>query len=141
MKAFEQDNQVSYLGFFKGANRYVPTAMTVAEIRGIAEQIAHPVQDTGDVRVAIYQLWLTTKHEKMNEQDRDAMLMTYVERCARYPQAAVLSVIETFSETKHFFPSWAEFKAALDEFSGWRASMVSALRRLATNKQKDTPND
>jgi hypothetical protein len=137
MKEFEAEHKVRYLGYFDGYVQYIPLSVTIAVMTEIVEMLQNPSQNSDKIKNAIYELWLTTKHEKLSEDDRTNLLAIYFTKLKMYPPQSVAFVLRDFSDTSHFFPSWAEIKVVLDKHSGWRNQLIRCLRAVATqNKPK-----
>ena len=132
MKAFERDHKVKYLGYFDGFTQYIPLSVTVAGMTEIVDLLSNPGQNSDQIKNAIYELWLTTKHEKLSEDDRTNLLAIYFTKLKMYPPQSVAFVLRDFGDTSHFFPSWAEIKIVLDQHSGWRNQLIRCLRAVAT---------
>jgi len=131
MKAFERDQKVKYLGYFDGFTQYIPLSVTVAGMTEIVDVLSDPGQNSDQIKNAIYELWLTTKHEKLSEDDRTNLLGIYFTKLKMYPPQSVAYVLRDFGDTAHFFPSWAEIKIVLDQQSGWRNQLIRCLRAVA----------
>lgn len=136
IRDFEERTSTSYFGHFDHRVWYVPNDIPLPRIVEAAEELKPVPADTGEMRVALYQLWLTTKHEKLNQDDREAMLTVYTKRLSEYPADFVAYVLSDLSDNCKFFPSWAEIKEPLTGLMGWRSVMLSALRRLHKKKMK-----
>jgi|DEB0MinimDraft_12_1074336.scaffolds.fasta_scaffold16781_3 hypothetical protein len=130
MKAFEKANSVRYLGFFNGFVQYMPLGITTDQMSLAVDHVQSSTVHSDALKSAIYELWLTTKHEKLSEDDKAALLGIYFNKLKMYPTASVQIVMREFGDKSHFFPSWAEIKTELDTHSGWRIQLVNALRRI-----------
>ena len=130
MREYEDANGLQYLGKFNGEVRYIPKSTDESTILGVVDSLKGADCDEGAVRIALYEIWLTTKHEKTSEADRDAMLMVYVKRLTDYPAQAIWLVLSEISQESKFFPAWAEIKERLDALMGWRSELIGALRRV-----------
>lgn len=138
-KAFEAKMNVIYLGYIGGSVRYVPRDITDQRIMQVVSGLSGDPMDSGEMRRALYELFLTTKHKQMTQADRDAMLMIYVERLAAYPAPVVEVVLRNFTSKNPFFPAWSEIEVELRAIMGWRFEMITALRILH-RKLKGTNN-
>lgn len=132
VKAFERENKCVHLGFFAGKSTYIPIATLedAHKVRQVVDALIGQYMNERIVRSSLFEIWLTTKHEKMNTDDRDAMLSVYVHRLSDYPEAHIKLVLTEYSQTEKFFPSWAELQSRLDALGGWRAGLLFALRKL-----------
>jgi len=139
MRAFKQSRQAEYLGHWDGNTFYLTLPLDQSVIQAVVRELAGFPMDSAEMRVSLYQLWLTTKHAKMNEDDRDAMLTVYVSKLKGYPKEATSFIIADMTEECPFFPSWSEIRDRLKLYMGWRGDMITALRRLSNqhpNKRK-----
>lgn len=133
---YELRNNLAYLGRFLGAIWYLPRDIETNTLMSAANLLRHRSEDNAALRLAVYQLWLVTKHEKMSEADRDAMILVYVDRLASYPPAAVQSVLALLATTAKFFPAWSEIDELLGEVVGDRHQLLAALRRAIMKLQQ-----
>lgn len=138
MKAFEADRDCIYLGWVAGEIWYLPNRIARSSVEAVLDMLASPDMDTAFIRAALYELWLTTRHEKMDPADRDAMLMIYVRRLAAYPEDAVRAVLLDLSHNQKFWPTWSEIETKFVNLIGWRAQMVMALRAYAQKRRQKT---
>jgi hypothetical protein len=127
---FERRNNMIYLGSIGGTVRYVPNDILPEQIMYVVDSLSGHPMDSGEMRRALYELFLTTKHKQMTQADRDAMLMIYVERLSAYPSSVVEIVLRNFTSKNPFFPAWSEIEAELRQIMGWRFDMIAALRIL-----------
>jgi hypothetical protein len=135
MKQFEAANRCHYFGFVRGEIWYLPEATTPDQIKFVANAMNTEPADSEFIRVALYQLWLTTRHEKMPAEDRNAMLTIYVQNLSAYPVNAVRAVLTGMANDAVFFPAWSEINAALTGILGWRGQLLTALRNYATKRK------
>lgn len=133
MRAFGAANSLLYLGYIDGALRYLPADIPRQRILDAAAMLQDPVEDSGETRAALYELWLTTKHEKTSAVDRDAMLLVYASRLSQYPTETVKVVLGALSTTSMWFPAWSEIHTRINALTGNRVSLLTALR-LFLNK-------
>lgn len=139
MIEFQKRNNLIYLGAIAGQVFYVPADITTDRIAHVATELNGEPMDSAAARLALYELWLTTKHKQMSQADRDAMLMVYVGRLAHYPAHAVQYVLAHMGAKYQFFPSWSEIEDELSDIMGWRFHLITALRNLH-RKLKGTTN-
>lgn len=135
IKAFERAHGCLYFGYVMGENWYLPNTTTRSQIVEVASALSPDRQDSEFIRLALYQLWLTTRHEKMPAEDRDAMLQIYVENLLAYPENAVRVVLNNFANTSVFFPAWAEINQALVDILGWRGQLLTHLRNYSAKRK------
>lgn len=136
IKTFEQENRARLFGYFDGRMFYLPDATPTATLHEAAASLETVESDTGEMRRLLADLWLSTKHERMADADRDAMLVLFVRRLAAYPKPVVLAVLANLNETAEWFPKWAELQAQLAPLCGWRTAMRTALRNQYLKRQK-----
>ena len=131
-KAFErtQDLLYFYAPSPNGRVLYLPRSTPRSKVMDVVRQIEPVPADRDKVLPALYALWLSTKHEKMSEEDRNAMLTLYADGLAAYPAEAVDAIVAEMRETQKFWPAWMEIVERLDRITGWRGRIIRALRRL-----------
>lgn len=134
-KIFERKHSCQYFGFVRGEVWYLPNATTPEAIKRVADALNPEPADSEFIRLALYQIWLTTRHEKMPVEDRDAMLTIYVQNLSAYPVNAVRAVLTGMANDALFFPAWSEINAALTGILGWRGQLLTALRNYATKRK------
>lgn len=136
MKQLEAQRDCTFLGMIRGNEIwYLPNKTTPQAVNRVVQKIAPQQHDNEGIRLALYQLWLTTRHEKMPAEDRDDMLRIYVTNLCAYPVFAVRAVLSHFAANAVFFPAWAEINAELQQILGWRARLLSALRTYSLNRK------
>lgn len=128
MRVFERERDCTFLGKINGEIWYLPNSTTPEQVQQVTDRISPQQHDSEGIRLAIYQLWLTTRHEKMSPDDRDDMLRIYLTNLCSYPEQAVRAVLNHFAATAIFFPTWAEIDTELQTLFGWRARLITALR-------------
>lgn len=128
MKDFEKVYDVMWLGYINGGHQYLPRSTTRAKVREAVNMLCDEPADSAEIRVALYELWLTTKHEKMNAEDRDAQLAIYCKRLAEHPAEHVRLVLSDLSREAKFFPAWSDIQERLDRIRGPRAALTAGLR-------------
>lgn len=133
----EEKNGLVYLGKILGASRYIPFDTSRQLVSTAVEQLRGEALDSGTIRAHLFELWLTTKHEKMSPDDRDAMLMLYVKRLADFPRHAAVTVLMTLSQTCKFWPAWSEVQEQLDAILNDRATLIHALRLVIPKLKED----
>lgn len=111
-----------------GGEYYVPRQLTRERIIEAGRQLAPVSDDTSEIRLALFRLWLTTKHEKMHEDDRDALILEYVRRLSIYPSEIVELVLHEISQKLAFWPAWAEIAAHAQNYMTPRTRLLDALR-------------
>jgi hypothetical protein len=136
MRSFEMENDLRYLGWADGAIQYLPKTVTRGAITDVAGSLTDPVNDTGLIRASVYELWLTTRHEKMTPEDRDAMLILYAKRLTGYPQGVVEVVLGMIVITSKWFPAWSEVQSEINVITGARVSLLTALRRFLAKAER-----
>lgn len=124
-----------------GVNYYIPNSISDNRLLEAATALKHNSLDTGEVRRALYEIWLTTKHRKMEEADRDAMLMVYTQKLSHYPKETVVLVLKELSDHAPFFPAWSEIKEKVDEYGGQRLALLNSLRNVYKKRIKDAKHD
>lgn len=140
MRALEARDGLIYLGAISEPTTvyYLPRdADLTARMKDVVQSIAPVPIDTGEARLALYELWLTTRHERLSTEDRDAQLILYAKRLADYPAEHSELVLGELAQTAVWFPPWADIRARLDALSGWRARLTAALRRVHMRLKKD----
>lgn len=135
MKAFERQHDCQHFGYVSGEIWYLPNSTVPEQIKRVADALNPEPADSEFIRMALYQLWLTTRHERMPAQDRDAMLTIYVQNLSAYPVNAVRSVLMSFANNAVFFPAWAEVNQALTDILGWRGQLLTHLRNYAMKRK------
>ncbi|MBE3637374.1 hypothetical protein [Mangrovicoccus algicola] len=132
IKDIERNSDGMYLCRLHRRSWFVPKAVTKDQVAAAAAALIDQPADTAALRVALYQLWLSTKHEKMAEEDRNAMLTIYARNLAIYPAEQVRLVLAEYAEKEKFWPSWAELHTRLSGLSIARAALTAGLRVLCT---------
>lgn len=138
MKAKEAAFDVSYLGKIGGDIWYLPNGVTRQQITDAAQLVSEPPAERPSVRAALYMLWLTTKHEKMDVQDRNDLMAVLLTNLAPFPEQAILAALAKLSSEARFFPAWADNLAELTPLCGWRGQLIAALRHFL-QRRKDLP--
>lgn len=142
-RTFCETNHALYLGKILGRHCYINRSTDPAAIRRVVDDL-RTGRELPEHRVALYSLWLCTKHEKMNGEDRNAMLTLYCRNLAAYPVEAVKVVIMELVETSTFFPAWSEIAEKLTRHTRQTSDLVTALRiaHIALNNfQSGAPNE
>lgn len=134
-RAFEIKHMAFWLVFLQGTHWFLPSSTLVYQIDEAAKHLQAPKQDTAELRRALLDLWLTTSHQKLNEDDRDAQIRIYLERLSYYPPQLATLVLHEASQQAKFWPSWAELYEKLETYSDERLRLLQALR-IARRKLK-----
>lgn len=134
MRAFGADNSLLYLGYFDEAVQYLADDIPRQRILDAAAMLQDPVDGSGKTRAALYELWLTTKHEKTSIEDRDSMLMVYANRLSQYPAGAVMVVLGALSTSSMWLPAWSEIHTRINALTGGRAALLTALRLFLSKR-------
>jgi len=121
---------MAYLFRAYGSDWFLPQTITADYLQEAARRLKDEPVDSDVIRRALLELWYSTKHEKMSEQDRNAMILLYAQRLSAHPPKHVALVLNDMSETSTFFPSWSEISARLGNISGERHALINALRRF-----------
>ena len=118
----------AWFGIFDGLDHLIPIdtpdhVLEEAEIRvgGVTDRDPRIMQ-------GLVSLWLTTKHEKLSEADKEDTLKEYDRKLSGYPPHLALAAISD-AASHHFFPSWSQMEENLTAHGGWRISMIFALQR------------
>lgn len=133
-KAFEQKHDVIYLGVFLDNHWFIPTALPDENFNGALVRLSKPNDRPFDVKKALYELWLTTRHQDLTDQDTKAMLNVYFERLKDYRATAVLLVLQEFSESSKWFPSWSEISDRLTIYQGEQFRMFRLLSKIRAKR-------
>lgn len=128
----EADYDLICIGPLDGILRFIPSRTDPHIVQSAIRRLRNTEPHSAAVNAALYQLWLCTKHERLNDEDRDAQLTTYVRYLSDYPEPHVLHVLGRLTETCKFFPSWWEIRAQLMLFSSWRYGLIAQLERANT---------
>lgn len=137
IKKIEHKDQLIYLGHFNDAVQYLPASLTRQQVIDTVSALTPQPTDSPAIRAALFEIWLTTKHEKMPPEDRNAMLKIYADRLSVHDPSHVALVLAEISETEIFFPAWAEIQKRLNSLQGWRAKIKSSLRLLLRKLSKE----
>ena len=135
-RAFEHTQNAFWLCHLFGSNWFLPNETTLDTIKNVASLLSIQKQDNGIIRRALLELWLTTKKEKTNEEDRDAMIMLYVDRLSQYNADYVALVLRDFSDNALFFPAWSEIRSKLEHTIDDRTKLLHSLRRAHAKLKK-----
>ncbi len=133
-KAFEQKHDVIYLGVFLDNHWFIPSALPDENFNGALVRLSKPNDRPFDVKKALYELWLTTRHQDLTDQDTKAMLNVYFERLKDYRATAVLLVLQEFSESSKWFPSWSEISDRLTIYQGEQFRMFRLLSKIRAKR-------
>ncbi|MFD2175671.1 hypothetical protein [Rhodobacter lacus] len=135
MKDFERRTETNFLGSMNGEIWYLPNDTPRAAILEAAATLKVPRRDPRPILGALKRLWLSTKHEKMSEADRDELFRAYADRLSSYPEEACASVLISIERTSKFFPAWSDIESALSERLGWRGTALQNLRGYIQRNQ------
>lgn len=126
---FQQVNNCMFLGVFFNTTWYVPRTITKEKIKKAA-QIASPYQEDKHQRIteALKSLWLTTKHEKLDQRDREQLFKTYADQLQDYQLAPVLDALKQAGRDEKFFPAINELMTRVEMTLSNSARLVKALR-------------
>lgn len=138
MKMFERQNDVLWLGPVKAAVWYLPRATTLETVMRAVARLAPEPFDRAPMLLALQDLWFTTRHERMDAQDRAAMLEVYVQNLEYYPSAVTRLVLWELQSQSDFFPSWAEIERRITQHTGWRGALIASLRLYAGRHLRGT---
>lgn len=134
-RVFEQKHGVVYLGKFFNDVYYIPNSTDIDSINSVLANLAPAHNQDYDVRKALYELWLVTRHERMSDDDVKVMLKAYHDRLKDYPPLAVKVVCAELEETSAWFPSWSEISQRLSTEQSEQLRMFRALSKLKGAKQ------
>lgn len=135
MRAKEAAFKVRFMGKIGEEIWYLPADTSDDTILQAVALVSSEAEDRPATRAALYQLWLTTKHEKTAIDDRNDMLAVYARNLAAYPEASVLAVLTKMSGESRWWPAWAEIAAELGALCGWRNQLVTALRNFLQRRK------
>ncbi|WP_138469851.1 hypothetical protein [Poseidonocella sp. HB161398] len=130
IKDIERNFDALYLCRLHMRSWFVPKAVTRESIAAAGAALVDQPADSAALRVSLYQLWLKTKHERMADDDRNAMLTEYARNLAAYPPEQVQLVLAEYAEKERFWPAWAELHTRLSGLSIARAALTAGLRIL-----------
>ncbi|HBC03348.1 MAG TPA: hypothetical protein DC015_03910 [Aequorivita sp.] len=133
-KDFEKTNDTTYLGVFINRHWFIPNNLPDDNLTVTLSQLSKPNERPFDVKKALYELWLVTRHEKRTDQDTKAMLNIYYERLKEYKEGAVLLVLNEFSEGSKWFPSWSEIADRLTTYQGEQGRMFRILSKIRAKR-------
>ena len=127
---FQKENDVQYLGHFLNEIWFVPNSTSQDQIFHAIAFLKTNNETPESVRLALFELWLCTKHQKINDQDMNAMIKIYCKNLAEYPVNLCLVTINEMISSCQFWPSWAEIQERLDVTGSATNGMVRQLTRL-----------
>jgi len=133
---FQKENDVQYLGHFLNEIWFVPNKTTQDQIFHAISFLKSDQTSPESVRLALFELWLCTKHQKINDGDMNAMIKIYSKNLAEYPENLCLVTINEMISTCEFWPSWAELQKKLDVTGSATNGMMRQLHRLHAYRQQ-----
>ena len=113
MREFEILNNAHYLGKWFDIVYYIPAQQSLELYHRAIDAVTPVYSEDVSVGKALYELWLVTKTEKMNELDRDAMMAAYIKKLGEFSPAAVRIVLHEMMETSTWWPAWSEIQNRL----------------------------
>jgi len=133
---YEQRTGTKRLLALQGRNIFIPLDLSTETIRHVVSIITPAWHDDGRIRVALYELYLITKHAKMGDDDRNDIVAVYLKRLAGYDRGVTLLVLAEIAVTASFWPSWKELQDAIEAQSGWATQLTTALRMFLQARDK-----
>lgn len=133
-KDLEYKTHTIYLGLFLKRHWFIPKTLPDENINTALIRLSKPNERPFDVKKGLYELWLVTRHEKLTDQDTKAMLNVYYERLKDYNPNAVLIVLQEFSESSKWFPSWCEISDRLSVYQGEQLRMFRLVSRIRAKR-------
>jgi hypothetical protein len=125
-----------HLMALQGRSVFIPADLPTSTVQHVVSLITPEWHDDGRIRVALYELYLTTKHTKLADEDRNDMVAVYLKRLAAYDRGVTLLVLAEMALTANFWPSWKELQDAIEERSGWATQLTTALRLFLAQRHK-----
>lgn len=135
MIVFQAKHRVRYLGFVRKSVWYLPDDLPDHTIIDFARELMPRATQPDAVKAALNQLYLTTKHARLSDQDRETMLQTYLNGMLAYPDHAIRLALSHLAADNEFFPPWSEVRDSLHAILGWRADLLVALRNFIRKRK------
>lgn len=114
LKANEQKLNAIYIGYIApDGHFYVPKTTTKKTVREAGRILKTKNANHPKIKAALKNLWLTTKHEKLDKWDQDALFEQYANKLSPYPTIEIVSALDRIGNRSKFFPSWQEIQEEL----------------------------
>jgi len=125
-----------HLGKFGNVNWHIPKRLDPVRLQSAIDAVTPIYTDNMGVRQSLIELWLVTGHERLSDSEREKMLNLYNQKLSEYEPAAVRVVLSEMSETKTWWPSWAEIQAALGPYSNDTLRLHHSLKHVQRKELK-----
>lgn len=122
-------NSVHYLMPFRDGHAFLPVSLPIERLQQARADLARgDPANAAEIKSALYQLWLMTRHERIADEDRNAKLAIYAKTLCLYDRGAVLLALSELSQSSEWFPPWADLVSRVESHMGLVANLLTALR-------------